>query len=223
MAVDFKGHRYNKSLILLCVRWYLRYPMSYRQLEEMMTERGIEVDHSTLARWVLKFTPQLESEFRKKKKPVGNSWRWDEMTLKIKGKFYWLHRAVDSDGDTIDFLLSKKRDLKAALRFLKRAVRQHGVPSRITADKSGANSAGFKELYRQIGGRIKLRQNKYLNNIVEQSHRLIRRMTRPMMGFQNFWSARTTISGIEMVNMIYRDQMKNGGESFAKQFESLAA
>ena len=223
MSVEFKGHRYKKSIILLCIRWYLRYPMSYRQPHERMAERGIEVDHSTLARWVLKFTPQLESEFRKKKKPIGNSWKWDEMTLKIKGKFYWLYRAVDSDGDTIDFLLSKKRDLKAALRFLKKAVRQHGVPSRITADKSGANAAGLKELNRQIGRRIKLRQNKYLNNIVEQSHRLIRRMTRPMMGFQNFWSARTTISGIEMVNMIYRGQMKNGGESAAKQFSNLAA
>ena len=104
-----------------------------------------------------------------------------------------------------------------------KAVRQHGVPSTITADKSGANAAGLKELNRQINRRIKLRQNKYLNNIVEQSHRLIRRMTRPMIGFQNFWSARTTISGIEMVNMIYRGQLKNNGESFVKQFSNLAA
>ena len=205
MAVDFKGHRYKKPIILLCICWYLRYPVSYRQLEEMMAERGIEADHSTLARWVLKFTPQLESEFRKKKKPLGNSWKWDEMSMKIKGKFYWLYRAVDSDGETIDFLLSQKRDLRAA------------------ADKSGANAAGLKELNRQINRRIKLRQNKYLNNIVEQSHRLIRRMTRPMIGFQNFWSARTTISGIEMVNMIYRGQLKNNGESFVKQFSNLAA
>ena len=119
------------------------------------------------------------------------------------------------------YRLSKKRDLKAALRFLKKAVRQHGVPSRITADRSGANAAGLKELNLKIGRRIKVRQNKYLNNIVEQSHRLVRRMTRPMMGFQNFWSARTTISGIEMVNMINPGQMKNRGESAARQFSNL--
>ena len=151
-----------------------------------MNERGIDVDHSTINRWVLKFIPQLESKFRSRKKPVGPSWKWDEMTLRIKGQWYWLYRAVDSEGETIDFLLSKKRDLKAAFRFLRKAVRQHGVPSKITADKSGANAAALRKLNKQINRRIKLRQNKYLNNIVEQSHRLIRRMTRPMMGFQNY-------------------------------------
>ena len=145
------------------------------------------------------------------------------MTVKIKGKFYWLYRAVDSSGDTIDFLLSRKRDLKAALRFLMKAIAENRIPTTITADKSGANAAGLKKLNGEYKTKIKLRQNKYLNNIVEQSHRLIRRMTRPMMGFSNFWSASRTIAGIELVNMIYRGQMNVKGDTPVEQFNNIAA
>ncbi len=220
--VSFKGSQFEKSIIHQCVRWYLRYPVSYRQLEEMMKERGIEVDHSSINRWVLKFTPQLEAQYRKKKKPVGDSWRCDEMCVKIKGSWKWLYRAVDTDGDTVEFLLSAKRDKKAALRFFKKAVRQCGTPRVINIDKSGANKAGIDALNDTFGLDIEIRQVKYLNNIVEQSHRLIRRMTRPMLGLQNFWSAATTISGIEMVHMLYRNQIDVPGQTPSERFVALA-
>ncbi len=189
----------------------------------MMKERGIEVDHSSINRWVLKFTPQLEAQYRKKKKPVGDSWRCDEMCVKIKGSWKWLYRAVDTDGDTVEFLLSAKRDKKAALRFFNKAIRQCGIPRVINIDKSGANKAGIEALNEAYELAIEVRQVKYLNNIVEQSHRLIRRMTRPMMGFKNFWSAATTISGIEMVHMLYRDQIEIPGQTPWERFMALAA
>ena len=143
------------------------------------------------------------------------------MCVKIKGKWKWLYRAVDTDGDTIEFLLSANRDKKAALRFFKKAVRQNGAPQVINIDKSGANKAGIDALNERYKLDIEVRQVKYLNNVVEQSHRLIRRMTRPMMGFGNFWSAATTIAGIEMVNMIYRDKVEIDGENPAERFAAL--
>ncbi|HYX32256.1 MAG TPA: IS6 family transposase, partial [Oligoflexus sp.] len=131
MALSFKGRHFQKSIILTSIRWYLSYKLSLTDLEEMMAERGVHVDHSTIHRWILHYTPEIEAELRKRKKPVAGRWFWDEMAIKVKGKLKWLYRAVDEDGDTIDFLLSAKRDQKAALRFLKKAVRQHGVPVKI--------------------------------------------------------------------------------------------
>lgn len=134
--IDFKGHRFERDIILLCVRWYLAYPLS---LAEMMAERGVEVDPSNIYRWVQKFTPKLEAVFRKgKKRSVGKSWRMDETYIKIKGQWRYLYRAVDQDGQTIDFLLTAHRDKNAALHFFKKAIRQHGLPEKITIDKSRA-------------------------------------------------------------------------------------
>ena len=225
--IDFKGHRFEKNIILLCVRWYLAYPLSYRNLEEMMRERGIEVDHSNIYRWVQKFTPQLEASFRKgKKRPVGKSWRMDETYIKIKGQWKYLYRAVDKNGQTIDFLLTAHRDKKAALRFFKKAVRQHGLPDKVTIDKSGANTAAIKALKEEIGQEIEIRQIKYLNNLVEQDHRAIKRIVQPMMGFKSFPTARVTLQGIELMHMIKKGQMVSGDSqtlSAAGQFYSLAA
>src|SRR5512144_2079083 len=145
--IDFKGHRFEKDIILLCVRWYLAYPLSYQNLEEMMEGCGVQVDHSNIYRWVQKFTPPLEAAFRKgKKHPVGKSWRMDETYIKIKGQWKYRYRAVDKEGQTIDFLLTAHRDKKAAWRFLKKAVRHHGVPDKITIDQSGANTAAIGTL-----------------------------------------------------------------------------
>ena len=225
--IDFKGHRFEKNIILLCVRWYLAYPLSYRNLEEMMRERGVEVDHSNIYRWVQKFTPQFEASFRKgKKRPVGKSWRMDETYIKIKGQWKYLYRAVDKNGQTIDFLLTAHRDKKAALRFFKKAVRQHGLPDKVTIDKSGANTAAIKALKEEIGQEIEIRQIKYLNNLVEQDHRAIKRIVQPMMGFKSFPTARVTLQGIELMHMIKKGQMVSGDSqtlSAAGQFYSLAA
>jgi putative transposase len=121
--ISFKWRRFHKELILLVVRWYLAYSLSYRDIEEMMLERNILVDHSTINRWVIQYAPLLENEFRKNyKRLVGGSWRMDETYIKIKGEWHYLYRAVDKDGDTIDFMLSKKRDENAARNFFKKAI-----------------------------------------------------------------------------------------------------
>ncbi len=183
--LSFKGYHFEKEIVLLCTRWYLAYPLSYRHIEEMMEERGVDVDHSTINRWVLKFTPFIEKEFRKKKKPVGQSWRMDETYVSVKGEWKYLYRAVDKQGRTI-FILTAKRDRKAVLRFLNKAIKLQKKPSKINIDKSGANKAGIRIYNQENRKRIKIRQCKYLNNIVEQDHRFIKKKIRPMLGFKSF-------------------------------------
>ncbi|MDQ3235234.1 MAG: IS6 family transposase [Pseudobdellovibrionaceae bacterium] len=222
MALSFKGRHFQKSIILTSIRWYLSYKLSTRDLEEMISERGVQVDHSTIHRWVLHYSPQLEAELRKRKRPVSGRWFWDELAIKVRGKLKWLYRAVDEDGETIDFLLSAKRDQKAALRFLKKAVRQHGVPRKINTDKSGANAAGLKAFNAEYSTDIELRQVKYLKNIVEQDHRRVRQRTRPMLGFKTFMSAAKTIAGIEMMAMIKKSQIDIKGLAPFEQFYALA-
>ena len=222
--ISFKGQRFPKEIILQCVRWYLVYSLSYRDLEEVMAERGIKVDHVSIHRWVIKYAPLLEAEFQKKKKQVGSSWRMDETYIKVKGEWKYLYRAVDKDGDTVDFLLTAKRDTKAALRYLKKAVKRNGEPEKITIDKSGANKAAANIYNESAENPAEIRDIKYLNNIVEQDHRGIKRVTKPMMGFKNFHSAQKTLKGIELGRMIKKGQMKDAGEMTpAEQFYSLAA
>ncbi len=232
--ISFKWRHFQKEIILLVVRWYLAYSLSYRDLEEMMAERNIEVDHSTINRWVIKYAPLLENEFRKNyKRPVGISWRMDETYIKIKGKWHYLYRAVDKEGNTIDFMLSKKRDVTAAKHFLEKAIRFNGLPEKVTIDKSGANKAGLDAINLQLiifallGYtllQINIRQIKYLNNIVEQDHRGIKRIVNPMMGFKSFYSAQATIAGIELYRMLKKSQHINASNAPAfEQFSALAA
>jgi putative transposase len=222
--IDFKGSQFERDIILWGVRWYVAYPVSYRQLEEMMAERGVEVDHSSLNRWVLKYTPLLEMAFRQRKRPVGNSWRLDETYISVKGQWKYLYRAVDKAGHTVDFLLTAKRDRKAALRFLRKSIEQCGTPKKITIDKSRANAAAIEDYNRDLNTSIELRQVKYLNNIVEQDHRAIKRLTRPMLGFKSFWSAAITLAGIEIMHMICKDQLIcQAALTPVQQFYSLAA
>ncbi len=208
------------------MRWYLAYALSYRDIEEMMAERGFSVDHSTIHRWVLHYSPQLDAAFRRKKKRVGNRWRMDETYIKVKGQWKYFYRAVDKQGQTIDFLLTEKRDAKAALRFFKKAIEQHGTPSLVNIDQSGANTAGLKQVNRDQNTRIKIRQCKYLNNSIEQDHRRIKRLTRPMRGFKNFHAAQRTLAGIEVMAMIKKGQIKTSAgdaTSPAERFYALAA
>jgi putative transposase len=192
--ISFKGHRFEKTIILTCVRWYLAYPLSYRHLVEMMEERNLTVAPSTIYRWLQKFTPKLESAFRKKyKKPVVDRWKMDETYIQIKGEWRYLYRVVDMEGKTVDFLLTANRDKKAALRFFKKAISLHGRPDTVTIDKSGANIAALSDLNEGTTDKITIRQSKYLNNLVEQDHRAIKRIVRPALGFKSFRSARTTL------------------------------
>lgn len=223
VMIEFKGSHFERDVILWAVRWYVAYPISYRQLEEMMAEHGVDVDHATLNRWVLKYIPLLEREFRTHKQPVGLSWRLDETYVRVKGSWKYLYRAVDKAGATVDFLLTAKRDRKAALRFLRKAMRWNGTPEKITIDKSGANTAAIERHNAETGAGIEIRQIKYLNNIVEQDHRAIKRLIRPMLGFKSFWSAVITLAGIELMHMIRKGQLLPTGEMRpAQQFYSLA-
>src|SRR5260221_6950605 len=141
--IDFKGSQFERAIILWGVRWYVAYPISYRQLEEMMGERSVAVDHATLNRWVIKYAPEFEKAFRPQQRPVGRSWRLDETYVKIKGKWAYLYRAVDKEGHTIDFLLTPTRDQDAAEAFLHKAIRPQGLPEKITINRSGANTAAL--------------------------------------------------------------------------------
>lgn len=166
----FKRLHYPGDVIAQCVRWYLAYALSLRDLEEMMAERGILVDHSTLYRWVIRLAPLLNKAFRRYKLAVDARWRMDETYIKVKGPWKYLYRAVDSSGQTIDFLLTAKRDAAAALHFFRKAIRQHGEPEVVTIDKSGANRAALAALNagKSKDDAITVRQQKYLNNLVEQ-------------------------------------------------------
>jgi len=225
-TITFKGRHFQHDMILQSVRWYLAYVLSYRDIEEMMAERGFTVDHSTINRWVLHYSPQLDAAFRQKKKRIGNRWRMDETYVKIKGQWTYYYRAVDKQGQTIDFLLTATRDTKAALRLLKKAIAQNGKPSLVNIDQSGANNAALKQVNHDHHTRIKIRQCKYLNNIIEQDHRRIKRLTRPMLGFKNFYAAQRTLAGIEVMAMIKKGQMKTSvgnKKSPAELFYALAA
>ena len=217
--ISFKGRHFMKPIILMLERWYLAYALSYRNIEELANERGLSVDHSTIQRWVEYYSPQLEEVFRKNKKVTPNGiWRMDETYLKIKDKDVYLYRAVDKYGETIKFMLSEKRDEAAVIAYFNKCIGQHGLPEKGTMDKSGANKAGIDAinlklilLYLLTGiyFQIMVRQIKYLNNIVEQDHRFIKRITRPTKGFKSFDSAKATIAGIELHHMIKKGQHAN--------------
>ena len=160
----------------LGVRWYVAYPLSYRHVEERMEERGVPLDHTAIQRWVVKYSPLLEEAFHRRKQPVWVSWRMDETYIKGKGQWYYLYRAVDKTGQTIDFLLTAQRDEEAAKRFLTKAIRRHGVPEKITIDGSAANEAAIKSYNEEHGTALAIRKVKYLNDIVEQDHRGVKRV-----------------------------------------------
>ncbi|WP_145567717.1 IS6 family transposase [Yersinia mollaretii] len=223
----FKRLHYPVDIIAQCVRWYLAYSLSLRNLEEMMAERVIVVDHSTLHRWVIRLVPLLDKTFRRHKRAVGCRSRMDETYIKVKGQWKYLYRAVDTSGQTIDFLLAAKRDTAAALHFFRKAIRHHGKPEGVTIDKSVANTAALATFNadKPYEEAIIVRQSKYLNNLVEQDHRNIKRRTRLMTGFKSFRRAQTILAGIEPRHMIRKGQYqhpKSGGLSPAGQFYLLA-
>ncbi len=211
LSNSFKWKHYEGEIILLNVRWYLKYPLSYRNLKEMMIERGIQVDHSTIMRWVHQYSPEIEKKIRRYLRPTNDSWRVDETHIKVKGKWKYFYRAVDSNGDTIDFMLSSKRNRNAAKRFLKKSLSSNPnqMPRTITVDKNPAYPIAIHELKneKKLSKSVEIRQVKYLNNIIEQDHRSIKRIVNPMLGFQSFQSANKTLKEIEAMNMIKKGQV----------------
>ena len=177
-----------------------------------MCDRGVEVDHSTLSRWVQKYAPELDKRCRPHLKPTNDSWRVDKTYIKVKGKDRYLYRAVDSEGKTLDFLLTAKRDAQAAKRFFRKALNAVHTqePRVINVDKNAAYPKAMDELKEkeELSLQVELRQNKYLNNIVEQDHRAIKRLVKPGMGFSSFNTARRTLRGYEAMNMIRKGQIQ---------------
>jgi len=231
----FKGRHFDRSVILLCVRWYLAYNLSLRDLEEMMNERGISVDHTTVHRWTVHYASLLLEQFNRRKRPVTGRWHVDETYIKVRGQWHYLYCSIDSNGDTVKFWFSERRNLAAARRFLRKALKRHGQPEQIVIDGSQTNREAILscDTANQLENRsrrklkpIHIRQSRYLNNRIEQDHRAIKRRNRPMLGFQTIATARVILGGIEMVHMMRKGQAKytrNPQTSLAEQFDLLAA
>jgi IS6 family transposase len=223
----FKGRHVASEVILWALRWYLAFPISYRDLASMLSDRGVAVDHTTLFRWVQTYAAELEQRIRRHLRPCTGSWRVDETYIKVKGTWTYLYRAVDSLGQTIDFLLSAQRDAAAAKRFFRKALAQpHTVnPRTITVDKNPAYPRAVGDMKRagELWRFSKLRQRKYLNNIVEQDHRRIKRLVRPGLGFGGLETAKRTLAGYEVMAMIRKGQVHNvGGRDMRAQAAFVA-
>jgi IS6 family transposase len=232
----FKWRHFEAEIILLCVRWYLRYSLSYRDLEEMMLERGLQVDHSTISRWVQRYAPELEKRCRPHLKACNDSWRVDETYIKVKKVWMYLYRAVDSEGNTLEFVLSPTRDAEAAKRFFLKALHSSAysasqapsieeqvvqptapadphpsksAPRVINTDKNAAYPKAIADLKAAgtLPDSVELRQVKYLNNLIEQDHRFIKRLVKPGLGFFSVETAGRTLQGYEVMHMIRKGQM----------------
>jgi transposase, IS6 family len=206
----FKWRQFEPEVILLAVGWYLRFSLSYRDVEELLAERGLHADHVTVWRWVQRYAPEMERRLRSRLRPTNDSWRVDETYIRVKGKWVYLYRAVDSSSATIDFLLSAKRDAAAAERFLAKALggENHPAPRVINTDEH----AGYPPAIVRLKAEEALKENcrhrpvQYLNNVLEQDHRAIKRRIRASQHFRSFWGAWRTIAGYEAIHMIRKGQ-----------------
>jgi len=214
MKSDFKWKHFEGEVILLAVRWYLRYALTYRDLVELMAERGLDVAHTTVMRWVHQYGALLDKRIRRHLKATCDSWRLDETYIKVKGQWKYLYRAVDKHGDTVEFYFSAHRDQLAAARFFKKALNSshNSTPRVINVDQNPAYLAAFESA--QSAGyflQTKLRQVKYLNNRIECDHRPIKRLVSHGFGFRTFRTAQQTIRGYEAMRMVKKGQIKNLG------------
>jgi transposase, IS6 family len=208
----FKGRQYPGDVILMAVRWYLRYPLAYEHVAELLAERGLSVDRSCVWRWVQVYGPELNKRCRPHLKPTNKSYRVDETYIKVKGQEKYLYRAVDSTGQSIDFLLTAKRDKAAAQRFFQKVFSSpaNPIPRVINVDKNAAYPAAIRELKRRgkLPRRVRLRQCKYLNNVIEQDHRNVKKRVWLAKGYGSFQSARRTLEGIETMQMIRKGRVR---------------
>jgi IS6 family transposase len=208
----FKGRHYPGEVILSAVRWYLRYPLAYLHVSELLAERGLFIDASCIWRWVQAYAPEIDKRCRPHLKPTNKSYRVDETYIKVKGKDRYLYRAVDSTGQTIDFLLTAKRDAESAKRFFRKAFSAAGnpVPRVLNVDKNPAYPAAVRALKAEgmLPRRVRLRQCRYLNNVVEQDHRVVKKRVWLAKGYGSFRSAWRTLQGIEAMNMIRKGRVR---------------
>ena len=208
----FKGRHYPGQVILSAVRWYLRYPLAYLHVSELLAERGLFVDASCIWRWVQTYAPELNKRCRQHLKSTNKSYRIDETYIKVKGKDRYLYRAVDSTGQTIDFLLTAKRDAESAKRFFRQVFSAEGNPMArvLNVDKNPAYPAAVRALKAEgtLPRRVRLRQCRYLNNVVEQDHRVVKKRVWLAKGYGSFQSAWRTLQGIEAMNMIRKGRVR---------------
>ncbi|MFM0060227.1 IS6 family transposase [Paraburkholderia phytofirmans] len=205
----FNGRHFDREVIVLCVRWYVRCKLCLRDLVEMMAERGLSLAHATILRWVKRYTPEFVKRWNRLATTAGRSWRVDETYVKIRGKWAYLYRAVDVGGKTIDFRLSARRDAAAAKAFFTKAIRTQGrTPDTITLDGYAASHRAVREMNTDgsLSGRTKLRSSKYLNNLIEQDHRHIKSRLNVMLGFKRLRNAAIILSGIELMHRIRKGQ-----------------
>ncbi|MGJ9420646.1 IS6 family transposase [Massilia sp. CMS3.1] len=205
----FNVRHFEQDIIVLCVRWYLRCKLSYRDLVEMMAERGLPIAHTTILRWVQRYAPEFDKRWSRFSAQAGTSWRVDETYVRIRGQWAYLYRAVDASGKTVDFRLSPRRNVASVKAFFRKAIHCQGrSPETITLDGYAASHRAVRELRQQ--GRLseltKLRSSKYLNNLIEQNHRYVKFQVRPMLGLKSFASAATTIRGVELMHRIRKGQ-----------------
>jgi transposase-like protein len=201
----FEGRHFDREIIVLCVRWYLRFKLSFRDLVEMMAERNLSMAHTTIMRWIHHYAPEFERRWNRFAQPAGPSWRVDETYVKIRGGWVYLCRAVDRDGKTVDTCLSTRRDVAAAKAFFRKAIKSQGSPPRtITLDGYAASHRAVRDM--KVDGQLpadtKLRSSKYLNNLIEQDHRGVKLRIDPMLGFKWIGTAAITIAGIELLRRI---------------------
>jgi transposase-like protein len=205
----FEGRHFDREIIVLCVRWYLRFKLSFRDLVEMMAERGLSLVRTTIMRWVHHYVPEFERRWKRFARPVGSSWRVDETYVKVRGKWVYLYRAVDRDGRTVDFRLSMRRDVGAAKAFFRKAIESQGaMPQTITLDGYAASHRAVREM--KVDGQLladtEVRSSKYLNNRIEQDHRGVKLRIGPMLGFKRLRTAAITIAGVELLRRIQKGQ-----------------
>jgi transposase-like protein len=208
----FKGRHFDREVVVLNVRWYLSYKLSSRDLVAMMSERGLDLAHTTILRWVQYYTPEFQKRWGRFARTVGGSWRVDETYVRVKGQWTYLYRAVDKSGRTVDFYLSRKRDTNAAKAFLRKAMKNQRVPTKITLDAYAASHRAVANLQAsgELPKRVKVRSSKYLNNLIEQDHRRIKHRLGPMLGLKSFPTAAVVIGGIELAEKIKKGQFKIG-------------
>jgi transposase-like protein len=208
----FVGRHFDREVIIVCVRWYLRFKLSLRDLVEMMAEQGLSLAHTTIMRWVQHYAPEFVKRWSRFGRPVGRSWRVDETYIKVRGEWRYLYRAVDRAGKTVDFHLSARRDVAAAKAFFAKAVKSQGTPQTVTLDGYAASHRAVREMKADglLPADTKVRSSKYLNNLIEQDHRSIKQRIAPMFGFKRFKNAAITTAGIELMHRIRKGQFALG-------------
>ena len=226
--IDLQGNALPETHYLFCCIPLRQIRCFLPRSREHHAKRGVNVDHATLNRWVVKYSPVMVQLAKKKRKPASPSWRMDEIYIKVKGCRFYYYRAIDKFGATLNFMLSTNRHEEAATRFFKQSIDNNGIPEKVFIDKSDANYAGLMNINTLLfffGATcfINILRVKYLNNIIEQDHRFIKKITKPMMNFKVFYFAGATLSSIKLAHMIRKKQFKNTDLSDYHQFLELVA